>query len=80
MKKLTLYVRDGCHLCEEMRIELEAVRERFGFELRTRNVDAEPRWRERYGLKVPVLALGDEEVCHYFLDHEALDRVLRDGN
>jgi len=41
-------------------------------------LDSDPRWRERYGEKVPVLTLGDrEEVCHYILDVEALERALK---
>ena len=28
-----------------------------------RDVDARPEWREAYGQRVPVLMLGEEEVC-----------------
>ena len=28
------------------------------------------------GTRVPVLVCGDQEICHYFLDMQALNRVL----
>jgi len=34
------------------------------------------RDRETPG-KVPMLVIDEEEVCHYFLDTEALDKALR---
>ena len=76
MNTLILYQRDGCHLCEQMRAELESPREQHGFELRLCDVDSNPVWRERYGEKVPVLLIDEEEICHYFLDIEALDMAL----
>ena len=51
---LLLLSRPGCHLCEEFRDELEqAFPGRF--ELREACVDDRADWRERYGLKIPVL-------------------------
>jgi hypothetical protein len=55
---------------------LEDLRGEHAFEIETRNVDADPAWRERHGLKVPVLMLGDEEICHHFLDLAKVREVL----
>ncbi|MBI3371692.1 MAG: hypothetical protein HY017_08065 [Betaproteobacteria bacterium] len=41
------------------------------------DVDADARLEARYGELVPVLVGPDgSEICHYFLDAEALARVL----
>jgi hypothetical protein len=40
------------------------------------DVDRHPRLEEKWGDKVPVLLDGDREICHYFLDHDAVDARL----
>ncbi|MCC6610081.1 MAG: glutaredoxin family protein [Burkholderiales bacterium] len=39
-------------------------------------VDADPALEDRYGERVPVLAHGDTELCHYFLDAERVRAYL----
>lgn len=65
---LTLYGRAGCHLCEDMASQLDRLREELGFDYRLVDVDADPDLAARYDLLVPVLAWGEEVLCHYFLD------------
>lgn len=69
---LTLYDRVDCHLCREMRLRVAAWARGGTFELRVVDVDGDPALAELYGYKVPVLVEGDYEICHYFLDEEAL--------
>jgi len=65
---LTVYVRQGCHLCADMLEELAGLQEELGFSWQLRDVDTEPGLAERYGARVPVLAAGATELCHFFLD------------
>ncbi len=55
---------------------LEAMAPDAGFSLSVRDVDARNEWAEAYGMKVPVLKLGEREICHFFLDHEAVQQAL----
>lgn len=72
-RELILYYRSGCSLCEEMQQELFAARQRYSFELDTVDVDKTTALVKQYGHKVPVLTTAEgEEICHYFLDHDAL--------
>ncbi len=73
---LTLYVRRECHLCEEMRGALRAWESRLEFALRVVDVDEDPALAVRFGFKVPVLAEGDFEICHHFLDDDAVRAYL----
>jgi glutaredoxin len=70
--RLILYVRRDCHLCTEMREELEQIREDLDITLELVDIDADPDLVRRYGHKVPVLVAGDYEICHYFLDRPQL--------
>lgn len=69
---LTLYVRVGCHLCEQMRTQLEPFQQKHGFSLNIVDVDTDSYLKLRYGERVPVLAQGDQELCHFFLNEEIL--------
>jgi len=55
---------------------LEDLRGGHDFRLEIRDVDAALSWRERHGPYVPVLMLGEEEVCRHFLDIAKLREVL----
>jgi hypothetical protein len=71
-----LYVRDGCHLCEQFRLELEV---EFGpavEALQVVDVDADVDLAVRFGLRVPVLALAGEVVCEGVYDASKVKRAL----
>ncbi len=72
---LTLYVRQGCHLCDDMQARLQELQPRLKFSLSSVDVDADPVLEARYGDLVPVLTDGDQQICHYFLDELALEKL-----
>ena len=69
---LTLYGRLGCHLCEDMQNDLLSLQKELGFELQIIDVDSDPDLVKQYGTRVPVLTSDKDEICHYFLDKQAL--------
>ena len=56
---LTLYTRVGCHLCEEMKRQLEQFQQQYHFSLNVVDVDADSYLKLNYGERIPVLAAGD---------------------
>jgi len=76
--RLTLVTRAECGLCEELLLELQALRARYPLpELELADVDADPGLLRRWGLKVPVLLLDGTLVCQQRLDTPELLRLLR---
>lgn len=74
--KLTVYSRTGCHLCEDMEVALSELQKELVFQLQRIDVDSDPALAAAYGTLVPVLKEGDIEICHYFLDMQALREHL----
>ena len=74
---LTLYYRDGCHLCETMLQALRGLQALLDFDLQLVDVDGDPALARRYDEWVPVLCRGEREICHYHLDEQALRAVLQ---
>lgn len=76
MTTLHVYSRQGCHLCEELIEELlPLVRGRA--DVQVRDIDTRDDWRERFDVRVPVVAHGDDVICEYHLDRDALDGLLK---
>ena len=73
---LTLYSRPGCHLCDDARAALERVRARAPFTLREVNIETDDSLHSRYVERIPVVALGDEELFDFFVDEAALEAKL----
>ena len=71
-----MYERAGCHLCDDMVSTLSEWQAELGLEIERVDVDSSPQLAARYGARVPVLVHGASEVCHFFLDLDALRRAL----
>jgi len=52
---LTLYSRPGCHLCEEMRREVENLLGDLPHEWNVVDVDRDAELARRYGESIPIL-------------------------
>jgi len=73
--KLILYSRPGCHLCEDVAVQLEPLlRGRATLEIV--DVDSSVALERRYGLRIPVLVDGELELSSYPLDLERVRRHL----
>lgn len=75
---LTLYTRVGCHLCEDMEQQLELLQQ-HGFSLNVVDIDADSYLKLRYGERVPVLAAGELEICHYHLNRDVVLEYFRNS-
>ena len=78
MRQLTLYSRQYCHLCHDMLAALEALRGEFEFEVMVVDLDLieDSALLARYDERVPVLVAAETELCHYFLDLDAVRSCL----
>lgn len=75
--ELTIYSRQDCHLCHEMERDLARLALEHPVSVRVVDVDTDPRLQSRYGLRVPVLVAGDEEVCATRLDADRVRALFR---
>jgi hypothetical protein len=74
--KFTVLSRDYCHLCEVLLAGLRQLQARQPFEIEVVDVDSRPELEARWGDKVPVVLDGEIEVCHYYLDPQAVGARL----
>ncbi len=80
MKYLRFFHRPGCHLCEEMLEQLEALKSELGFQLQQLDVDADAQLCARYHTRVPVLEDAEGNLlCEVFLDPVSVMSYLQDA-
>jgi glutaredoxin len=77
MTVVTLYTRDGCHLCEVARREIEARRAELPpFELQEVDIESDPALSRAYLERIPVFTLGRRVLCELGLDVDAIRAAL----
>jgi hypothetical protein len=76
MATMTVYSRQGCHLCEQLIEELlPMIRGRL--DLDVRDIDTNPDWHERFWQDIPVVEFEGEVICRHFLDQAVITGILR---
>ena len=75
MEVLHVYSRRGCHLCEVLIEELLPLVQGV-FAVEVHDVDSREDWRQRYDVRVPVVEFGEETVCQYRLDRDAVAALM----
>lgn len=73
---LVLYVREGCHLCEQFLVELSVDLGPAVERLTVRDVDHDADLAVRFGLRVPVLELDGDVLCEAVYDGTRVRRAL----
>lgn len=76
----TVYVRHGCHLCEDLLQQLSSLQQQYSFAYTLVDVDTDPTLQDIFGHLVPVVILGEKQICHYFLDQAALLQAVESIN
>jgi glutaredoxin len=77
MTVVVLYTRPGCHLCDEARDAILALRESSGeFELREIDIDGDDELHARFLERIPVVQVDGEIVAELEVEAAALRIAL----
>ena len=72
MKRVVLYGRAECCLCDDAREVLERVREHHPFGLEERDIEADDALLRAYLERIPVVTIDGEEAFELFVDEAEL--------
>jgi glutaredoxin len=76
MKRLTLYSKPGCHLCDEMKRVIETVGATCRLTLDVVDISRDAELVERYGLEIPVLMIDGRKAAKYRITERELVEKL----
>jgi glutaredoxin len=74
--KVTLYTRAGCHLCDEVKQVIEAVRLRIRFDYEEFDIDTDPQLRLLYNEEVPVILIDGRKAFKFRVTAAELQNKL----
>jgi glutaredoxin len=78
MKRVVLYTREGCGLCETAKQVLLSERERTPFELAEIDVEGNDELELEYGIRIPVVLVDGVELFEIVVDPDAFASALED--
>ena len=79
-RDVTMYMREGCHLCEEAKATMAPVLAALGARLQEVDIDDDPVLRARYTNDVPVIFIGSHFFAQHRIDGARLRRQLENAN
>ena len=68
MTTVTVYSRQGCHLCESAENALDILRKELDFNLEIKLIDGNSELEKLYGTEVPVIHIDGEHHDFYKVD------------
>lgn len=77
--RVTLYTRDGCHLCRVAMHQLSALQLSVPFHLDTVDIARDAELERRYLIEIPVVAVNDEVVTSAPIDIDLVRRAVLDA-
>jgi glutaredoxin len=75
--QVVLYTRAGCHLCDEAKEQLRALRQQAAFDLREVDIDQDPELRQLYNDEVPVIFINGRKAFKYRIDPRQFLKLLQ---
>lgn len=79
-RDVTMYMREGCHLCEEARAAMLPLLAEAGAKLHEVDIDDDPVLLERYTNDVPVIFIGSRFFTQHRVDLARLRRQLKEAH
>lgn len=76
MKRVTIYSKPDCHLCDLAKKVVDRVRQSHPFELEIRNIEDDPIDFDRYKIAIPVITVEGKEIARYRLSERQLVEAL----
>ncbi len=77
MKKVTIYSRTGCHLCEIAIVKVKSVKNELNFDLQIKLIDNSLDLEKEYGEQVPVIMIDDKVHDYWGVDLERFITAIK---
>ena len=77
MKKVTVYSRSGCHLCEIAIDRIKSTMDELKFELDIKLIDNDIKLQEEYGEQIPVILIDDQPHDYWRVDLDRFTAAIK---
>jgi len=77
VKKVTVYSRSGCHLCEIAIDQIQSVKKDLDFDLEIKLIDKDLDLEKEYGEQVPVILIDDKIHDYWRVDLKRFTKAIK---
>ena len=77
MRRITIYSKPACHLCDRAKEVLERARHKVDFAIEIIDISQNPELLARYGHDIPVILLDGREIARHFVRERKLLELLQ---
>lgn len=77
--QVTLYTKPECHLCDDVKADLQVLQAEVGFVLQECNIETEPALFEQYRYLIPVVNIEPGPLLYAPIDTYELRRAIEDA-
>ena len=77
MKKVKIYSRTGCHLCEIAIDRITSVKEELNFNLEVELIDSSIELQQEYGEQIPVILIDDKVHDYWRVDLDRFTKAIK---
>lgn len=77
--RISVYLRSGCHLCEDALVELVPLAAEAGTAVEEIDIEQDDELLLAQMERIPVVLVDGVEVCNFFVDASAVRTALTAG-
>lgn len=77
MDEIVVYSKPDCCLCDEVKAQLQKLRQRHAFEWREVNILEDPAAFEKFKEEIPVVFINGRKAFKYHMDEQEFLRRLK---
>ncbi|MBP9191198.1 MAG: glutaredoxin family protein [Ignavibacteria bacterium] len=71
-----MFTKPGCHLCEEMKKDIQILRNEFNFNFSEVDINSDELLFDKYKDKIPVLEINGRMFAKFKIDENKLRSIL----
>lgn len=77
MRKVTVFSRTGCHLCEIAIDKINSLKDELNFDLEIKLIDADAELEKEFGEQVPVIMIDNKIHDYWRVDLDRFSKVIK---
>ncbi|CAB4907023.1 unannotated protein [freshwater metagenome] len=77
MRKVTVFSRTGCHLCEIAIDKINSIKDELNFDLEIKLIDADAELEKEFGEQVPVIMIDNKIHDYWRVDLDRFSKAIK---
>ncbi|MFU0792112.1 glutaredoxin family protein [Cerasibacillus sp. JNUCC 74] len=77
MPTVILYIKESCPLCDDAKLMLETLQDKYSYHIEIRDVYTDDDWLEQYHLLIPCIEINGKTLDASQLDWHTLEQFVQ---